>query len=597
MKRKLEAETNIHHELLNLRTASAQIDPSALERVGRHCRERGQHGELARLLEALPPELREDERVLYWRLSCALREGRAELLRAEVEAYLTSNEAPELRALYAGVLAPLEHAFAESERACRVRRTAFTLYQLGRLHPDAGAGVTLLRESVGLAERGGDVYEMTRNAGTLTGRLIYLGRYREAVHWGGWALEQWGAARLRDPLRRMLLVNDLAYARLLAGESPGLSDLLREENLEGTPGDYARFYRGTLADWLLVRGSTARALELYRANFEAAPRRSLGYAALDLVRGLLELGEGHAAREVAERAFHLTRGDPVTFHQAARLALGMALVELDPERAEGLLTTVLTGLREPLEAHRLAQAALHLAWLRLRRGNRAGARATLERAAPGLDELGRTGFRLLFAFGEGERLWELLEGRGFELEVYLLGRSEVWLGGEPLLLSRRELEIVTLLALHPGGLSLERLHGLLGEPGWGSIKTTVSRLRKKLYVSAAPYRLAARTYCDVAALSGALAKGDLGEALRLYRGELLSSSSAPGVAELRDTLAARLVAAALRSRDPDALITVAERSEGDLQLWEAALELLPLGDARAPIVRARVEQLRNSWAS
>ena len=64
---------------------------------------------------------------------------------------------------------------------------------------------------------------------------------------------------------------------------------------------------------------------------------------------------------------------------------------------------------------------------------------------------------------------------------------------------------------------------------------------------------------------------------------------------MRSTLEARLHAAALRSRDPDALITVAERSEGDLQLWEAALELLPPQDARAPIVRARVRQLRASW--
>ncbi len=598
MKRATEPETTIHHELSLLRTALGQTHKDAyteLERVGRRCREQGRHLELEAFLKGLPQKLQKDERVLYWRLSCALRAGRVESLRVEVETHLKDHEAPELRALYAGVLAPWEHAFAESERACRARRTPFTLYQVGRLHPDAEAGAAFLRESVGLAEQRGDAYEMTRNAGTLTGKLIHLGGYREAAHWGGWALSEWQLAGLRDPLRRMLLVNDLAYARLLCGESQGLSDCLSEENLESAPPEYARLYRGTLADFLLVRGDAARALVHYRANFETAPRRHLGTAALDLVRGLLEVGEGRAAREVGERAFHLTRGDPPAFHKAAQLALGIALIDAEPERAEALLDAALSGFLDPLEAHRLAQAALHLAWLELRRGDRAGARGALTRAAPGLSELSRAGFRLLFAFPEGERLWELLSSRDKDLELYLLGRAEVWLRGQRLPLRLRELEIISLLALHPQGLSLERLDGLLGEPGRGGTKTVISRLRKKLPITAAPYRLEVEVYTDVMALSQALKKGDLDEVLRLYQGELLGASSAPGVSELRSTLEARLHAAALRSRDPDALITVAERSEGDLQLWEAALELLPPQDARAPIVRARVRQLRASW--
>jgi hypothetical protein len=99
----------------------------------------------------------------------------------------------------------------------------------------------------------------------------------------------------------------------------------------------------------------------------------------------------------------------------------------------------------------------------------------------------------------------------------------------------------------------------------------------------------------VAALTQALKKYDLGEALRLYGGTLLGASSAPGIGDLRETLLATLHAAVLRSRDVDALITFAERSEGDLQLWEHALDLLSPQDTRAPIVRARVRQLRAAW--
>jgi len=438
-----------------------------------------------------------------------------------------------LRALYAGTLAPFETALGESERACHTLRTPFTLHQVGRLHPDADTGTALLRESVGLAEQRGDAYEMTRNAGTLTGKLILLGHYREAAHWGSWALSQWQKAELGDPLRHMLIVNDHAYARLLADESGSLSDCPSEESLDRALPEYARLYRGTLADHLLVRGEAARALTFYRTNFETAPRRHLGSAALDLTRGLLEVGEKDAAREVAERAYHLTRGDPPAFHHAAQLALGVALISLEPERAEKLLAAAVCGFSDPLEAHRLAQATLHLAWVKLRRGDRAGARATLGVGAPGLGELSRAGFRLLFAYPEDEQLWELLGSREHELELCLLGRHEVWLGGQPLPLRLRELEILFLLTLHPQGLGLERLHGLLGEPGRGSTKTIISRLRKKLPITTAPYRLNVAVYTDVSTFSHALKKGDLDEALRLYRGELLGASSAPGVVELR----------------------------------------------------------------
>ena len=597
MKRQVQSETNIHTNLLTLKNALLQNQDDALVKLnhcGKRCREEGRHRDLADLLENLPKDLGRSEQVLYWRFSCALREGCAETLRAEVEAHLETHEAPELRALYAGTLAPWDRALGESRRAHHAQETSLTLYQYGRLHPDSEAGLTLLREAVRLAEQQSDTYGVTRSAGALLSKLIYAGHYREAAHWGGWALSEWHEAGLHDPQRRMLLVNDFAYARLLCGDVQGLSEHLEAAPLNGLP-EYVRLYRSTLADYLLVRGEAAQALVHYRANFEGAPRRLLGSASLDLVRGLLEVGEAHAAREVAERAYHLTRGEAAAFHTSAKLALGLALCTAQPERAESLLEEALENFLNPLGAHRLAQSALHLAWVRLRRGDRAGARATLTHAAPGLAELDYTGFRLLVAVPGVERLWELAQSHNRALEVYALGRAEVWLEGTRLELRLRELEIVLLLALQPQGLSLEKLHQRLGEPGRGAVKTAISRLRHKLPITNAPYRLEATIYTDVAAFKQALKKGDLDEALRLYGGELLGASSAEGVTELRGTLEATLHAAVLKSRDVDALIAAAERSNGDLHLWESALELLSPKDTRAPIVRARVSQLRASW--
>lgn len=568
-----------------------------LARLGKVCREQGHYGALLEVLEALDAQQRRSESVLYWRLSCAVRVGSAERLRGEVEAHLRNHDAPELRALYAGTLCPLASALEQSRRAYHEKRTPLTLLQYGRLHPDAERSLALLRESVGLAERLGEPYDVVRSGGALLSKLIHSGSYREAVSWGAWVVAQWQSADLNDPLRHMLLINDYAYARLLSGELGGLADLLGSVELERVHPEYAQLFQGTKGDALLAGGDLQGAMRHYRANFGRSARPHLGATAVDLVRGLLESGEEDAALEVAERALYLTRGEADPFHLTAQLALGMARSSRDPQRAQAPLGAAFKGFSHPLQAFRLAQAGLHLAWAKAQLGDRSGARRVLNAADAGLDELSYTGFRLLFALpGDAANLWELVQSRKEPLGLYLLGRSEAWLRGERVPLRLRELEILLLLTLHPEGVTLERLHQLLGEPGGrGGTKTAVSRLRRRVPITASPYRLGVGVYADVLVLEGALKRGDLRAAVLSYRGELLAASSAPGVTEARTALEAALQGAVLASGDVDALSTLAERTQDDLKLWEALHGRLEPQDSRAPVVRARLEQLRASW--
>ncbi len=65
----------------------------------------------------------------------------------------------------------------------------------------------------------------------------------------------------------------------------------------------------------------------------------------------------------------------------------------------------------------------------------------------------------------------------------LLGRVEAVLDGQRLLLTRRQTEILALLALHPEGLALEQLHALLyGDQAvtFSTLKAEVSHLRSAL---------------------------------------------------------------------------------------------------------------------
>ena len=65
--------------------------------------EQGLHSHLWQLLESLPRPLQLRSDVLFWRLSAAARLNRSEQIKEEVQRHLSEHEAPELRALFAGI--------------------------------------------------------------------------------------------------------------------------------------------------------------------------------------------------------------------------------------------------------------------------------------------------------------------------------------------------------------------------------------------------------------------------------------------------------------------------------------------------------------
>ena len=81
--------------------------------------ERGLHKRLWRLLEHLPQHTKGRPEMLFWRLSAAVRLGRKDELKREVEAHLSLSEAPDLRALYAGVFLHPDEARRETKRGRR----------------------------------------------------------------------------------------------------------------------------------------------------------------------------------------------------------------------------------------------------------------------------------------------------------------------------------------------------------------------------------------------------------------------------------------------------------------------------------------------
>jgi len=180
--------------------------------------------------------------------------------------------------------------------------------------------------------------------------------------------------------------------------------------------------------------------------------------------------------------------------------------------------------------------------------------------------------------------------------------GRIIVGGRTTELSMRHSEILTLLAWHPGGLSVDRLAGLVYERE-GSIVTLraeMVRLRKvleriddSLVPLSRPYRLPARLDLDAHRVLAFLDRGAHRVALGAYSGALLPTSSAPGIADIRRELSQRLRDALLTDASAETLLAYARTDEAayDADLWRTCLRMLPPKSPKRAAVVARLERI------
>lgn len=175
--------------------------------------------------------------------------------------------------------------------------------------------------------------------------------------------------------------------------------------------------------------------------------------------------------------------------------------------------------------------------------------------------------------------------------------------GHPVPLQRRHAEILLLLGEHPEGLNAEQLAVLLDEQELDAvtIRAEVSRLRKVFGadgLSSRPYRLTSPINSDVRDVVEALDRGDVERAVTLYRGPVLPSSDAPGVARVRADLRERMRTALLRAGDPAQLSRWLETPEGrdDTDLWSVYRSSLHPESAAFARASARISVLNRELA-
>jgi len=187
------------------------------------------------------------------------------------------------------------------------------------------------------------------------------------------------------------------------------------------------------------------------------------------------------------------------------------------------------------------------------------------------------------------------------LVMTLLGTAETWLDGQRLLLNRRQTEVLALLALHPGGLSLEQLHAMVyGDQAitFSTLKAEVSHLRHALggQLGSRPYRLLMPVETDVEHVLALLRQGEVGAAVDAYGGDLLPGTNSPALNELAEYVAVALREALLASPQPDAVVRYSELAPYDSEVLEVCLASLERIGGRphpaVPLLKGRLAVAR-----
>ncbi len=569
---------------------------------------RGTHAFMARQLAGLPPQLRKSPNVLRWELAAAISLGKEEALLADVKQALSNPETPaELRAWFGQALkrqGDLEGYLHQTQQAVSLQKTPLTLYSYAKAIQASSPEQSLqyFKEALRLAEAQNGPYWATQATHGLTQSLIQAGHYSEAQDWAEWGLNLYQRENLGHSFLRLALLNELAIARILVGDTVGLAELLKEEfgHLDQVEPSWATLFKTTLAGLMLVGGRAAEASRLYAEIWQQTKDRE-HYAALAnlWVRSLLEEHQFERALQVAKRAVRLTNDLSPPFRQQAELALAMVQSFSLADKTIQTLEELQEAFSKPLLAVAKAQAALYLARCYLSVGDLPKAHKTIDAARPVLSGLGSSGLHYLAGpasfFGE---VFDLIqEHPNAPLRAKFLGDTTLIYNGLQISLRQRFADIVMALMLNPHGLSGEKLTVLVyGETGnLATTKADLSRLREIIPIQARPYRLGVEFSADFIEAQRLLAGGKVGPALNLYRGSLLPDSDAPLVIEEREVLEEILRQAVLSSGNHDSILLLAELLKDDLEVWEAAITALPKNDPRRVLAKARMERVATDW--
>ncbi|MDN3483309.1 GAF domain-containing protein [Arthrobacter sp. APC 3897] len=267
----------------------------------------------------------------------------------------------------------------------------------------------------------------------------------------------------------------------------------------------------------------------------------------------------------------------------------------DPDTGTLIGVVDITGRDEAVAAHTLALVEATVA--------AAESQLKVER----LQEAGRSRRRRPRVVGSAPRPQRRNLLRQDSLQILGRDPAVVNVGGRPATLSTRHAELLTLLALHPAGLTADELSVMVypESTSVSTVRAEMLRLRNllgkhsqgspepPLVPQSRPYRLPHEVVIDAKQVLGYLENGAYRLALGLYRGPVLPRSDAPAITALRSEVSMVLREAMLSDAGPDSLLEYLALPEGrdDVEAWSRALRLLPERSPRKASIMAGLQRI------
>lgn len=556
-------------------------------------------------LDALPPDIKRQEKVAYWLVTAALATNNRKRLNSHAGPILRQSVAPDIRAS-AAVASPGDGMLTETSHAIRTLRSPATLRAHGFALSWTGQRdepIRLFREAMQLAEREGADHLVVACGVDIAEAEIRKGNYRSGAEWTEWALAEYERRGLHDSLRRLSAIAINCFARLLLGEVSKADRLASNASMESAyievPGYEA--ITSTLGDLALLKGDYSKAIALYESIHNNVPIEVFCFTGVSLLGAQIAAGNWEAALKLAESAYVISRATSQYERGLGDLMMGMAKSRSDLVAAESHLCAALESLVGVSAELHISQASAWLAATQLARGRRKAALTSLQHGAKGLKELGPAGWHLICSrqphTDEVAKLWGEADN---EYYFNFLGARRIQIGEGQFDIGLRAAEVIAILSIHKAGLNGDRLHAYLyGDQPFSksALKASVSRLRDLVPIGSTPYRIEVPFKADFTAVLELISVGELQRALNEYSGPLLPESESPLIGEWREHIDEAIRSAVIESNDPDHLIQLATTLDDDLELWELAKASISPGDYRRPVINARIRRIRASWGA
>jgi tetratricopeptide (TPR) repeat protein len=582
--------------------------PGLLRKCGWSLMAEGFSHRLEQELSKVEGEFARHPEVLRWRLAAAFDSwSHAELLPL-VGQVLQECEHPELRSYYALGLHSL-YRFEESqqqiEMALASGPSAVVLANAGYIaqYRNLERSFIYLSEALKQAELENAPFLQTQISLFLAQGNAQSANPQKAYEWAQWAIRVMEHNRLNNTPLRLMVLNELSFARVMLGDTLGLVSQLKQEAtcVAGANRRVQNFLDSTMAEALLVEGRAGEAMDVMDQLWERIlQRESFSIFVIPYAVACLEAGEINKAWEVAKKAETLNQDSQPVIKARTRLAK-LAIRGLSyPSSVIEELTTLLENFAVANAGIEQVQTGLYLARAHLVIGNTEEADLLLSNLQPILSRFSMQGLRALVGPSEAfAELFARLVPREEALELEFMGRIRARLNGKTLNLRPRQADVLAAMALKPSGHTVEQMaldiYGERGSPA--SARAEIHRLADLVPIESKPYRLGTAYKADFLEIKKYLSIGDMRGALNLFRGPLLPQSSAPVVEEERYRLEDYLREAVVQSGDPEAILALTEMIRDDLELLELAAKRLPHFDPRRAVTEALRRQAAKSWVN